>query len=670
MTVGGKHAEVSEHDNGAVSFIHDYIPRFALSDNSQRSEVLNSQLEKLAPDPRTLKRDKLGLHELAASKNRHRWGDYFALSYEWGDPTAIASIVVDGVATNVTRNLQEALKHICGTYWSGQDYEDNMYFWADAICINQRDISERNSQVRLMGDIYTQAKAVCTWTGPGFELESEVPKVLDGVRDIFSTGVNSDGRALFAREYLPGWSILQAIAGRSYWRRLWIIQEQLLARTKSIIFLSSSCISLLDFLLAMCFLVYQTITIVELQKADDTFFPDFNPAFTGHLALLEIFYSFDYVCQGTPNPLRVLQCGARAQQKDKRDKIYGLLSLMDPVIKNAIEVDYRKPYTVVYQDFARCMVEKTGRLDLIYQLTAYAPHNCGPQAIGQGDHSSIDNHMPSWVPDWSSSLAVSGNPMDSGAIFGVLTLMFQHRCADSDTSHLPQTEAEPNRLTCRGFFFDTVDGLGCSRNAAECHDEHDLVASRRSEGEFPVAGGMASMKDAVWQCMTLGALKDLGIDAELVSRHMYFPNIEYRPGEISQPEVTIARWQRCNKQFEVSGVPLSAFFATDSAAAGRYGVEGLIMQHSRLSWFLILVMMVKRIMTTTRGYVGMTPKASKQGDSIFLLKGCNMPLVLRPYGDGSYRLVGECFVHGIMDGEAMDQFLQDDSVEEMNVVLR
>jgi hypothetical protein len=59
-------------------------------------------------------------------------------------------------------------------------------------------------------------------------------------------------------------------------------------------------------------------------------------------------------------------------------------------------------------------------------------------------------------------------------------------------------------------------------------------------------------------------------------------------------------------------------------------------------------------MTTKKGYVGFVPKKSAVGDRIFVLMGCDVPLVLRPCGKGVYRLVGECYVHGIMKGEAME----------------
>lgn len=40
-----------------------------------------------------------------------------------------------------------------------------------------------------------------------------------------------------------------------------------------------------------------------------------------------------------------------------------------------------------------------------------------------------------------------------------------------------------------------------------------------------------------------------------------------------------------------------------------------------------------------------------EGDCITVLTGGRTPFLLRPVG-GQYRLVGHCYVHGIMDGEA------------------
>jgi hypothetical protein len=49
--------------------------------------------------------------------------------------------------------------------------------------------------------------------------------------------------------------------------------------------------------------------------------------------------------------------------------------------------------------------------------------------------------------------------------------------------------------------------------------------------------------------------------------------------------------------------------------------------------------------------IGLAPDQAKIGDSIVILHGCSVPVILR-YNDG-WRLVGECFVYGAMEGEAM-----------------
>lgn len=62
----------------------------------------------------------------------------------------------------------------------------------------------------------------------------------------------------------------------------------------------------------------------------------------------------------------------------------------------------------------------------------------------------------------------------------------------------------------------------------------------------------------------------------------------------------------------------------------------------------------KRLVTTARGYVGAVPISTKSGDSVFVLPGAPVPFILRARSDGKFTLVGEAYVHGIMQGEAFD----------------
>lgn len=44
---------------------------------------------------------------------------------------------------------------------------------------------------------------------------------------------------------------------------------------------------------------------------------------------------------------------------------------------------------------------------------------------------------------------------------------------------------------------------------------------------------------------------------------------------------------------------------------------------------------------------------SKLDDEVSVILGCDFPMVLRPRGSNRYEVVGPCFVHGLMLGEAL-----------------
>ncbi|KAF2267480.1 hypothetical protein CC78DRAFT_416448, partial [Lojkania enalia] len=63
------------------------------------------------------------------------------------------------------------------------------------------------------------------------------------------------------------------------------------------------------------------------------------------------------------------------------------------------------------------------------------------------------------------------------------------------------------------------------------------------------------------------------------------------------------------------------------------------------------VMLQRRFCVTEGGLIGAVPVSAALGDELFVLKGANVPFVLRRGVEGRYKLVGECYVHGIMRGE-------------------
>lgn len=76
----------------------------------------------------------------------------------------------------------------------------------------------------------------------------------------------------------------------------------------------------------------------------------------------------------------------------------------------------------------------------------------------------------------------------------------------------------------------------------------------------------------------------------------------------------------------------------------------------------------RRICVTDIGLVGIVPTATEVGDTIVAFRGGRTPFIVRPQetGDASWRLVGDCYIHALMRGEA---FLFEDA-EERDFVLK
>tara|TARA_R110002003_G_scaffold42_14_gene3182 strand:+ start:29050 stop:29646 length:597 start_codon:yes stop_codon:yes gene_type:complete len=93
---------------------------------------------------------------------------FSALSYMWGDASTTELITIDGRPLPVTTNLAHAMRDVHSLWAEGRTPRDDaaeQWLWADAICINQRDDQEKNSQVPLMDKIYSGAHTVYSWLG-------------------------------------------------------------------------------------------------------------------------------------------------------------------------------------------------------------------------------------------------------------------------------------------------------------------------------------------------------------------------------------------------------------------------------------------------------------------------------------------------------------------------
>jgi hypothetical protein len=63
----------------------------------------------------------------------------------------------------------------------------------------------------------------------------------------------------------------------------------------------------------------------------------------------------------------------------------------------------------------------------------------------------------------------------------------------------------------------------------------------------------------------------------------------------------------------------------------------------------------RRPFVSRQGYLGLGPQSLEPRDLICIFFGANTPFILRKDWKSRYQLVGESYIHGIMDGEFMDQ---------------
>lgn len=184
--------------------------------------------------------------------------EYHAISYRWsqfrpGVMYTSPRLTVNGRDSSefeVGENLYRALKQI-------RSPDLDVYVWADAICINQKDNRERGHQVKQMGEIYKSANEVLIWLGQSTQ---DIEHLFGLVTFIDHQAVRtSEGgqlawpslcrRVMNERpvEYQSDesnkrliWALVDLLA-REWWERVWILQEVAQARRATIMCGPVSC---------------------------------------------------------------------------------------------------------------------------------------------------------------------------------------------------------------------------------------------------------------------------------------------------------------------------------------------------------------------------------------------------------------------------------------------
>lgn len=547
--------------------------------------------------------------------------DYEALSYVWGSEAKKQIILVDGQRLFITANLADALDHL-------HDSRGSRKLWVDAICINQNDIPERNDQVRSMTEIYTRARNVVVWIGvlektnQNWLDRMENPKADDQSPEHLRKWTVSAARIMVSGSMAEDAEtrLWRELAGNPWFKRVWVIQEVAVAR-EVVVQTARTTITWSTFSAALekASSNYEMKSVVETVKTINSI-RTARSRKPYYMDLLDLLDGFRH-CLAT----------------DERDKIFALVGLCSSSLAQErvihVSPDYSKPSLDIFRSLTKQYINGRKNLDII----------C---------HATLSNHMPtpSWVPIWSwydAGLRVLPKRRVLGTRHGPM-----YRCCgemELDRELLLGADLSDDRLWLSGFQFDIVSVV--SRVAA---DFEDLGL------EGPINGGTNLI--SVWKSMSEMCSFTYGSDLEeAFQRTLHADVIGGRRYQESTQSTNMGKETN-------GGGPLDDSVSESSTGyvyltEGKLGTverekeverESISSDSTSDSAASIKRAAIKRsFFVTEKGYMGLGPSSIEEGDLVYVLSGGQAPFILRPkvLREG-FSLVGESYVHGIMDGEA------------------
>jgi hypothetical protein len=331
------------------------------------------------------------------------------MSYVWGKAASTDFISIDGVKHPIRLNLAAGLRQLRARLSSQQQV---ISVWADAICINQNSIEERNHQVPLMRAIFSECESAFAWLGDSDEssdLAMDCIVRLDQFVQKGMVGCASFLWMLVQEKFfwdVEPWIAVTKLLKREFWYRVWIYQEVVLPKnliiacgTKALPWNSFRALNGMRIfrggsddsrkLVRRHFSHLDSYVRDEITNFCDTLHPIFDhKVYFDNGRRLTLF--------------ELLAETIHLRSTDPRDKIYGLLALNQG---SGINPDYSKTVEEVYTGFARTML-----LDNLAYLRF--------SGLSARDSDKALTNFPSWVPHWESmSRTITSSALQQGRVF-------------------------------------------------------------------------------------------------------------------------------------------------------------------------------------------------------------------------------------------------------------
>jgi hypothetical protein len=258
---------------------------------------------------------------------------YKCLSYTWGEPGGdetdetwsrpTQAILIDGIEMHVRQNLYNALIALRQSGSLGP-------IWIDALCINQNDIEERNTQVAQMANIYKNAEEVIVWLGHEREYTQTAVACFQRL-PVTRQELLSDEHIVLRDKVFASCSFTDSellamtrfFTDHAWFGRTWTLQEMWLAREMT--FVCGTVYASVDVILAGSSIAHDSYSSRSVTEDIQR-----TPAITWLMN-----FTYDLIAKlkkevngMSPSPLGFEVDYHRARHAtDPRDKVYGLLAI-------------------------------------------------------------------------------------------------------------------------------------------------------------------------------------------------------------------------------------------------------------------------------------------------------------------------------------------------------
>lgn len=582
---------------------------------------------------------------------------YEALSYVWGEPDFTECITLNDHPFFITPSLRYILASL-------RLEAQTRLLWADAICINQLDVKERNTQVAAMREIYSNCARDVAWLDPMIgkdykssdiygnpKLHKRERKIKTGMELMFDiTQKNPQTLKTLQDYYRESQFGLNTTAQRSLrslfekptlWRRLWVMQELSLAPRVTLMCKGAE-------------LQWDQLTALF---RDEPYFDAFHMHTSSHMhsyyeEFSEVFVPIKLIedqrrlLSQESKLMDVLVRFRATESTNPKDKIYGLLGLVTE--DHGIQIDYSKSIRDLYKQTTVSLINMSGNLDIV----------CQNPFERKGESSGLQQDpdtpaMPSWVAEFDAKrqdcvplIFAQRN------IFNASTKRCQRPCRLLGSGE--------DILVIEGTILGTVgpilengtpDGTEAQdtmrlylNDKALSHPQDHLYKTRF--GDKTISTGETSIR-AFWRTL----VKDCTLPPRMRRlRPAEIENLDFHNQEaLAKEEEQVQTYQ-----LRLGGLYSRSAFSYDPGDDFDYSnvdsktviVPARMIHETHDLMFAV----------TDNGLYFLARPRVRQGDVVAVLDGGRLPMVLRKVEheglENTFNAVCSAYVHGFMDGEA------------------